>query len=80
MCSRQASAMCIRRSRKDATMRVIPGHAYRESAASVQVTDRRGQRLQPAQGEGECLPIGELGSKAIYQVCAERFVAVTLST
>lgn len=60
-------------------MHVIPGHAYRESAASVLVTDRRGQHLQPAQGEGEYLPIGELGSKAIYQVCAERFVAVTLS-
>ena len=60
-------------------MHVAPGHAYRESPDAVLVTDRRGQRLQPAQGEGDCLPISELGSKAIYQVCAERFVAVTLS-
>lgn len=58
-------------------MRGIPGRAYRENATSVLVTDRRGQHLQPAQGEGECLPISELGSKAIYQVSAERFVAVT---
>jgi hypothetical protein len=41
------------------------------------VTDKRGQHLKPAQREGEWLPIGELGSKAIYQVYAERFVAVT---
>jgi hypothetical protein len=64
-------------------MHVAPGHAYRESADALAdallVTDRRGQRLQPAQVEGDCLPISELGSKAIYQVCAERFVAVTLS-
>ncbi len=60
-------------------MHVVPGHAYRESADAVLVRDKRGQRLQPAQREGDCLPISELGSKAIYQVCAERFVAVTLS-
>jgi len=58
-------------------MPVTPGHAYHESTDAVLVTDRRGQHLQPAQWEGECLPISELGSKAIYQVCAERFVAVT---
>jgi len=58
-------------------MPVTPGHAYHESSDAVLVTDRRGQHLQPAQWEGECLPISELGSKAIYQVCAERFVAVT---
>jgi len=60
-------------------MHVAPGHAYRESADTLLVTDRRGQHLQPVQGEGDSLPISELGSKAIYQVCAERFVAVTLS-
>ena len=53
------------------------GHAYRESAEALLVTDKRGQRLKPPQREGEWLPIGELGSKAIYQVYAERFVAVT---
>jgi hypothetical protein len=58
-------------------MLVTPGHAYHESTDAVLVTDRRGQHLQPAQWEGECLPISELGSKAIYQVCAERFVTVT---
>jgi hypothetical protein len=41
------------------------------------VTDKRGQRLKPPQREGEGLSIGELGSKAIYHVSAERFIAVT---
>jgi hypothetical protein len=58
-------------------MPVATGHAYRESAEALLVTDKRGQRPKPAQQEGEWLPIGELGSKAIYQVYAERFVAVT---
>jgi len=58
-------------------MHVATGHAYRESAEALLVTDKRGQRLKPVQREGEWLPIGELGSKAIYQVYAERFVAVT---
>jgi hypothetical protein len=58
-------------------MHVATGHAYHESAKALLVTDKRGQRLTPAQREGEWLPIGELGSKAIYQVSAERFVAVT---
>jgi hypothetical protein len=58
-------------------MHVAPGHAYRENAEALLVTDKRGQRLKPTQREGEWLPIGELGSKAIYQVYAERFVAVT---
>jgi hypothetical protein len=60
-------------------MHVTPGHAYREGAQSLVVTDKRGQHLQPTQGPSDCLPISELGSKAIYQVCAERFVAVTLA-
>jgi hypothetical protein len=58
-------------------MHVATGHAYRESAEALLVTDKRGQRLKPTQREGEWWPIGELGSKAIYQVYAERFVAVT---
>jgi hypothetical protein len=58
-------------------MHVALGHAYRERAEALLVTDKRGQRLQPLQREGEWLPIGELGSKAIYQVSAERFVVVT---
>jgi hypothetical protein len=57
----------------------VPGHAYRESPPAMLVTDKRGQRLQISEGVGDCLPISELGSKAIYQVCAERFVAVVLS-
>jgi hypothetical protein len=60
-------------------MYVASGHASRDGAEALLVTDRRGQRLQPRQREGEWLPIGELGSKAIYQVSAEIFVAVTLS-
>jgi hypothetical protein len=58
---------------------MAPGHAYRESAPALLVSDKRGQHLQPMQGQGEWLPISELGSKALYQVCAGRFVAVTLS-
>ena len=58
-------------------MPLARGHAYREGPEALMVTDKRGQRLTPAQREGEWLPIGELGSKAIYQVSAERFVAVT---
>jgi hypothetical protein len=57
-------------------MHVASGHAYRERAEALLVTDKRGQRPQPKQREGEWLPIGELGSKAIYQVYAERFVVV----
>jgi hypothetical protein len=61
---------------KDIPMHVATGHAYHEGVKALLVTDKRGQRLKPAQREGEWLPIGELGSKAIYQVSAERFVAV----
>jgi hypothetical protein len=57
-------------------MHVTTGHAYHESAEPLLVTDKRGQRPKPTQREGEGLPIGELGSKAIYQVCAERFIMV----
>jgi hypothetical protein len=58
-------------------MPVATGHAYDESAKALRVTDKRGQQLSSAAWEGELMPIGELGSKAIYQVSAERFVAVT---
>ena len=58
------------------TMPVATAHAYREGAEPLLVTDKRGQRLKSPQREGEGLPIGELGSKAIYQVYAERFIAV----
>jgi hypothetical protein len=60
-------------------MHVTPGHAYHDSAPSLVVTDKRGRHLQPTQGPNDCLPISELGSKAIYQVRAERFVAVNLA-
>jgi hypothetical protein len=57
-------------------MHVATGPAYRDSNEALLVKDKRGQQLKSTQREGECLPISELGSKAIYQVCAERFVAV----
>jgi len=53
--------------------------AYRKSGEFVLPTDMRGQRLKPMQGDCERLPIGELGSKAVYEVYAERFMAVTPS-
>ena len=58
-------------------MHVTTGHAFREHHDALLVTDKRSQRLKPAQRDSEGLPIGELGSKALYQVYAERFVAVT---
>jgi hypothetical protein len=58
-------------------MPIATGHTYDESAEALRVTDRRGQHLGSAPWEGELMPIGELGSKAIYQVSAERFVGVT---
>lgn len=58
-------------------MHVAPSFKTPENAETLLVRDRRGQHLRPAQREGEGLPIGELGSKAIYQVHAERFLPVT---
>jgi hypothetical protein len=58
-------------------MYVAKGPAYHESGESVRVTDKRSQRLKTCQADGEYLPIGELGSKAVYQVYAKRFIAVT---
>jgi hypothetical protein len=60
-------------------MPVATGHAYRERHEALRVTDKRHQRFTSAKRESECLPIGELGSKAIFQVCAEQFVAATLA-
>jgi hypothetical protein len=50
-----------------------------QRAGALLVTDKRGRRPDSAQREGERWPIGELGSKALYQVRAERFVAGTPS-
>jgi hypothetical protein len=50
--------------------------AHRENPESVQVTDKRG-RLTPSRRDGDWLPITELGSKALFQVSAGRFIAVT---
>lgn len=58
-------------------MRVAQGHAYPEGGTLMLVTDKRGQRLKPAQREDKRLAIAELGSKAIYEVCAEQFTTVT---
>jgi hypothetical protein len=58
-------------------MIVATRHANRESEASALITDKRGERLKPSFREGDWLSITELGSKALYQVSAERFIAVT---
>jgi hypothetical protein len=58
-------------------MYIATGHAHRESRESVLATDKRGLRSKPAPPAGERLPITELGSKAVFEVYAERFIAVT---
>lgn len=58
-------------------MHIATGDAYCQRASALLVTDKRGQRPDSAQREGDRWPIGELGSKAIYQVYATRFVAGT---
>jgi hypothetical protein len=58
-------------------MYVANAHSSCESGKSMRVTDKRGTRLRPFQGEDEWLPISELGSKTVYQVHAEYFTAVT---
>jgi hypothetical protein len=58
-------------------MPIAKGYDYHEGGKSVLVTDKRGQRHKPSEREGDWLPISELGSKAVYQVYAERFIAVT---
>ena len=59
-------------------MHIATGHAYRESGEFVRATDKRGLRSKPAPQDGERLPITELGSKAVFEVYPERFIAVTL--
>jgi hypothetical protein len=58
-------------------MHVTKGSVHHEDGNSVLVRDKRGQRRNPSEHEGDWLPISELGSKAVYQVYAERFLAVT---
>jgi hypothetical protein len=65
---------------KDISMYLMEGHANPESGELVLATDKRGQRLKPTQHKGEWLPIGELGSKSVYEVSPEQFIAVTPST
>jgi hypothetical protein len=61
-------------------MYLTKGHANPESGESGLATDKRGQRLKPTQHKGEWLPIGELGSKSVYEVSPEQFIAVTPSS
>ncbi len=58
-------------------MYIAKGQAYRDSGESVRVTDKRGERLKPSPRDGDWLAITELGSKALYQVSARRFIPVT---
>ena len=58
-------------------MHVAKGSGHHEGGDSVLVRDKRGQRRKPSEHEPDGLPISELGSKAVYQVHAERFIAVT---
>jgi hypothetical protein len=58
-------------------MYIATGDAYCQHTGALRVSDKRGQRPDSAQREGERWPIGELGSKALYQVHAEHFVAGT---
>jgi hypothetical protein len=62
---------------KDALMSSGNGHGHHENTPPVTITDKRGQRYKGASRESEPLPISELGSKAVYQVYAQRFTAVT---
>ena len=52
-------------------------HNHLDSGEPVMVTDKRGQRLKSSPRDGDWLPVSELGSKAVYQVHAEHFIAVT---
>jgi hypothetical protein len=61
-------------------MYLTKGHANPESGESGLATDKRGQRLKSSQHKGEWLPIGELGSKSVYEVSPEQFIAVTPSS
>jgi hypothetical protein len=52
-------------------------HKYHDSGEPVMVTDKRGQHLKSSPRDRDWLPVSELGSKAVYQVHAERFSTVT---
>lgn len=58
-------------------MYVAKADGFCQSGNPMLVTDKRGTRLKPSQGKDDWLPISELGSKAIYQVQAQCFTAVT---
>jgi hypothetical protein len=58
-------------------MFVANAYGSYEGGKSLSVTDRRGSPLKSSQGKDEWMPISELGSKAVYQVHAESFIAVT---
>jgi hypothetical protein len=60
-------------------MYMATGHAYRESGEFVLATDSQGKRRKFIQRDSERLPITELGSKAVYEVYAERFMTVAPS-
>ena len=60
-----------------ASMYVANAHGSSESGKSMPVRDKRGTSLKPSPKKDEWLPISELGSKAVYQVHAEGFTAVT---
>ena len=58
-------------------MYVANADGVSQGGKSMSVTDKRGTRLKPSQAKDDWLPISELGSKAIYQVQAQCFTAVT---
>jgi hypothetical protein len=62
---------------RDFSMYAATGQTYRQNGDDLLVRDKRFQSHQPASRDAESLPIGELGSKAVYQVYATRFNAGT---
>jgi hypothetical protein len=57
-------------------MYVATGHAHSENREAVVVRDKRQESFTHSQQEGEWLAISELGSKALYQVYAARFIPI----
>jgi hypothetical protein len=57
-------------------MYVATGHAHDENGEAVVVRDKRHESFTRSQREGDWLAISELGSRALYQVYAERFIPV----
>jgi hypothetical protein len=58
-------------------MYVATAHTHGERREAVLVRDRRHESRTRLQRESDSLAISELGSKALYQVSAERFIPVT---